>query len=820
MNGRTVRLSMVLCVLIVVVVGSAVPTAARGWPATGAARSVVFPREDESSPGPGEVFEAGALLVKFESGVPGDTVAGTMERYRATRVRYLYNSPVELWRVPEGTELEVVEQLNADPNVVYAEPNYVWSTFVEPNDPHYDKQWAHTVMQSEAGWDIDTGTPTVVIAIIDTGIDETHPDLAGKIVPGYDFSAGDADPHDTNGHGTHCAGIAAAATDNGVGVAGLDWHASIMPVRVLGRRGSGYISDVAAGILWAHDNGADVVSMSFGGAFYSQTIKDVVDVVYEGGTMLVAAMGNWREYDNPKMYPAGLPKVMAVAATGPTDVYAPYSQFGPHCDIAAPGGDMEDYGDPDGIYSTLPTYPVYLTTDYHFNTYYDFLDGTSMATPYVAGLAALVRGVDPSLTPAQVQEVIENTADDLGPVGWDENYGWGRINVLAALQEITPPGVPALLPIDNPENSGDYLVDWEDAVNAASYTLEEDDNPGFGSPTVRYSGADSEFLVAGQTCGTWYYRVRASNHIGDSAWSDSQSTLVLPAVPGLFPIDNPELDGDYVVDWEDVPEATSYTLEEDDNPAFSSPAVRYDGGNSQFAVTSQQPGLWYYRVRSGNAVGHSEWSQTESTGVLPAAPVLSSIVNPAHADEYDVVWSSLAGATNYLLQEAADPSFVTPTIRYAGPLSQYGVTGQAEGDWYYRVRAYSRAGAGPWSDTQSTVVDPAPLGAPSLLPINNADGDGEYLVEWTEVTSATAYALEESSSRFFAQTTVVYSGTNPYVTMTDKPVARLHYRVRAYGPAGRGPWSNRQCVCVGSWIFLPLVAKQTVFSPAARFSYK
>jgi thermitase len=401
---------------------------------------------EKAAPAPAE-FKAGELLVKFQSGATAQSRSAALAGVGGRQVRTLYHSDIELWAVPAGQERAIAAVLGDNTNVVYAEPNYLYRAVdTTPNDPSFGNQWAHTKIQSGAAWDISTGNVATVIAILDTGIDEGHPDLAGKIVAGYDAVASDGDniPHDLNGHGTHCAGIAAAITDNGIGVAGTDWYARIMPVQVLGEDGSGYNDEITDGIVWAYQHGARVLSMSLAGPWYSQTMQDAIDAAHAGGSLVVAAMGNDRT-NNWTMYPAAYDHVMAVAATAPDDTVTVYSQYGAHCDIAAPGGEMTYLGDPDGILSTMPTYSVYLNTYHGYAMNYDFLQGTSQATPYVAGLAALVWAMHPSWAPNLVQTVIENTAVDLGPQGWDVDYGHGRIDAANAVAFILSPS--AYLPL-------------------------------------------------------------------------------------------------------------------------------------------------------------------------------------------------------------------------------------------------------------------------------------------------------------------------------------------------------------------------------------
>jgi thermitase len=680
---------------------------------TAVAQEVQPPFEPTS---PHDEFKAGQILVKFRERVSTDLAEDVLQQVDAVYVRSLYGSDIEVWQVPEGSELATAERLDANPLIEYAEPNYrVYAFDTVPNDPSYGKQWAHTIMQSPAAWDITTGKTNVTIAILDTGIDETHPDLVGKIVPGYDYVDNDNNPHDENGHGTHCAGIAAAVTNNGVGVAGMNWKARIMPIRVLDAEGSGYVDVLAEGIFWAYAQGARVLSISLGGSQYSLSVQDAVNAARASGSLVVASMGN--DNSSQPMYPAAYSKVLAVAATGRNDLRAPYSNYGSHCDVAAPGGNMAAYHDPQGIYSTMPTYPVHMTTfdDYYMN--YDYVHGTSQATPYVAGLAALLWGLEPSLTPDQVETTLENTAVDKGALGWDPYYGHGRVNALAALRVYSRPVAPLLSPIGNADGDGLYLVDWND-----------------------------------------------------------------------------------------VPYATAYRLEEDDNPFFTTPAVRYSGANSQYQVTGQPGGTWYYRVRGSNGYGDSPWSNVGWVTVKPAPPTLLTISNPGNEDEYQVAWLAPSGAVGYTLEQDDNFLFSSPMVRYEGTSLHYNVTGQPGGTWYYRVRATNAAGDSDWSTFQSTAVDPAALSPPNWIPIDNGDGDREYLVDWLDVTDATSYALEQSRDLYFAAPTEVYSGTMSEFLVTDQPGGTWHYRVRAFGADGRSPWSDQQLAVVPVWGYFPLVA--------------
>ncbi|HEY9855748.1 MAG TPA: S8 family peptidase [Stenomitos sp.] len=323
--------------------------------------------------------------------------------------------------------------LRSDPSVVYAEPSYRVKAFDLPKtsfkglgfsvtDPMFGQQYAPQVMHAPEAWSLTRGAG-VTVAVVDTGADLTHPDLQGRLVAGYDATTKGNTPKDENGHGTHVAGIIAASANNGTGVVGIAPEAKVMPVKVLSADGSGSDADVADGITWAADHGAQVLNMSLGGPGESQVLEDAVNYALKKGVAVIAAMGN--DGTNEMSYPAAYPGVVAVGATDSKDQTADFSQWGEWISVAAPGVQ---------ILSTFPTYQVNLN-DYGFPQSYATLDGTSMASPAVAGLAALVKARYGSLTPAQLKSRLEAGADKVaGVTAFDPHYGFGRVNALRSLQ--------------------------------------------------------------------------------------------------------------------------------------------------------------------------------------------------------------------------------------------------------------------------------------------------------------------------------------------------------------------------------------------------
>jgi type VII secretion-associated serine protease mycosin len=310
-------------------------------------------------------------------------------------------------------------------DVVFAEPNFLLLPNAVPNDTLYPNyQWNMPMINMERAWDITKGSGDVIIATVDTGVDMRHPEFQGKLVQGYNVLNGSNNPNDDNGHGTHVAGIIAARTNNGEGVAGMNWNSKIMAVKGIGADGSGSSLDIAQGIVWAADHGASVINMSVGNYHPSSALHDAIQYAYSKDVVMVAASGN----DNTAQpsYPAAYPEVMSIAAVDSGGKRASFSNYGSQVDIAAPGVDIPS---------------TYIMSDYAA------LSGTSMACPHAAGLAGLIRSANPTLTNEQVMKVMRTSAHDAGDAGWDQQYGYGIIDVARALEMA---GVPRTRDIGQP----------------------------------------------------------------------------------------------------------------------------------------------------------------------------------------------------------------------------------------------------------------------------------------------------------------------------------------------------------------------------------
>lgn len=370
--------------------------------------------------------------------------------------------------------LIAIKSLRQDPEIEYAEPNYEVGTRASPNDEAYPFQWHYPLIDLPSAWDTTTGDPGVIVAVVDTGILANHPDLRGQTVSGYDFvssisnaSDGDGidpdpedpgnslDPGSSSFHGTHVSGTVAAAGNNGLGVAGVAYSSRIMPLRALGADGSGTSYDVAQSVRFAaglsNDSGtvpvqrADIINLSLSGGPFTRSGQELYDAVRAAGVTVVSAAGN--DASTVPAYPASYQHVISVSAVDAQRNISSFSNTGDSIDLAAPGGnnglDLNGDGYPDGILSTSGSAGG---TDFS----YAFLSGTSMAAPHVAGVMALMKSINPALTPADIDALLVrgDLGDDLGSPGRDDRYGYGLINaqraVLAAMEASGSP------PADNP----------------------------------------------------------------------------------------------------------------------------------------------------------------------------------------------------------------------------------------------------------------------------------------------------------------------------------------------------------------------------------
>jgi len=371
------------------------------------------------------------LLVKPKARLSDSELSQRLFARGARETRRLHRSEVRVVKVPEAQLDAVLATLKSDPDIEFAEPDFVATAAFLPNDPHVQsgEAWHLARMQAPAAWDFTVGTPGVVVAVLDSGVTGSNPDLAGRLLPGFDFANGDADVTDDFGHGTAVTGTIVAAGNNNTGAAGIAFGCRVLPVKVMGSTGYAYYSAVAEGIRYAVDNGARVINISIAGDSPSTTLQSAVDYAWSHNVVVVAAAGN--NANSVPQYPAACAHVVSVGATDNTDVLASFSSYGSAVRLTAPGV---------GIW----------TTQRYGDNPFGAWRGTSFASPLVAGAAALLASARPELSNAEIISLLEQSADELGPNGRDEVFGFGRVNVYRALvaagAQVNPPPISPALP--------------------------------------------------------------------------------------------------------------------------------------------------------------------------------------------------------------------------------------------------------------------------------------------------------------------------------------------------------------------------------------
>jgi subtilisin family serine protease len=442
-------------------------------------------------------------------------------------------STVSIVRIKPSASLDArLATYRARPDVVYAEPNYIATTsLTAPNDPSFSAQWSLGAINAVGGWSTYPGSYTstggVPIAIIDTGVYAAHPDLSAHVLTSLGANcvsgtcSGSASSADDFGHGTHIAGIAAASTNNGAGIAGVAISSPIIPIKALDNQGSGSYAAIANGILWAAAHGARVINLSVGGPGYDATLCNAVASAISDGTLVIAAAGN--DGVNTPEYPAACPGAVGVAATSSTGGSPAWSNYGsPDVFISAPGVD---------VYSTMWPGASQLGTTCGQQLYCS-LQGTSMASPHVAALAALLFGENPARTPAEVKLILAQTAQKIGgvtyaadPYGtcngctWHAWYGYGLIDAQAALS----PGVTKLTsfaPVVAPAGSSVTLT-GTGFSGASSVT--------FGNVASGFHVDSDTQITATVPAGVAYGRWRVTAPAGGTA-SDLVGSVALPNI--------------------------------------------------------------------------------------------------------------------------------------------------------------------------------------------------------------------------------------------------------------------------------------------------
>jgi subtilisin family serine protease len=552
----------------------------------------------------------------------------------------------------------------------FVEPDWIVFPTIAPNDPRLGDQWQHATIDSERAWDVSTGLPVIVCAACDSGVDLDHPDLMGALVPGVNTAVfGPPEPQidggdveDLNGHGTFVGGCMAAIGNNGIGVTGVGWDLSLMPVRVSNRSdGSASLSNITEGAVWAVQNGARVANASYTGVG-SSIVQSAGQTIREAGGLLFWAAGN----DGRNLDWFDHPDVVVVGSTTQGDSKSGFSAYGLAVDVFAPGS---------GVWSTRR------------GGGYGGGSGTSYATPIAAGAAALIWSVDPSLTPAEVEQALFAGCDDLGDPGEDDYWGHGRVNVGASAALVSPPAAPpgpfgVITPAPGSVATvSDPLFSWSASPEAGWYELVVDDDPSLASPAIETFVFGLEhrppFLTLEHDT-TYHVSLIAHNPLGSievdgGVYSFTVGPLVAPgAFDLLAPADGATGVSLYpTASWDVSARATGYRLVLDDDADLSSPLIDEDlpwtqrsrsiGGILDYERT------YYWAVWADNA-----------SGTTPSTPGVASFTTEPYpepgyfglmAPAPDAVgvptgptleWSASWLAESYRVEIDDEPGFPSP----------------------------------------------------------------------------------------------------------------------------------------------------------------
>ncbi|MCX6809480.1 MAG: S8 family serine peptidase [Candidatus Berkelbacteria bacterium] len=436
----------------------------------------------------------------------------------------------------EARNLRVLEALQNDPTIEAVSPNYLRKTSWSPDDPYYhqgydfgtgyDAMWGMKNLSMEGAWDNSKGKD-IVVAVIDTGVDYNHEDLKDNILKdqsgniiGQNFTTDDTAAFmDNFGHGTHVAGTIAAVGNNGVGVVGVAPEAKIMPVKVLGDNGSGSDVSISQGIIFAADNGAKVINMSLGGIGFDQIIEDALSYAVSKGVVIAVAAGN-DNYDANVEFPASSQNVVTVAAYDPYSIKADFSNFGPKIDVSAPGVDI--------LSTVSSTHSSEIPDNKIIDGKYARLSGTSMATPHVSGLLALIASKNPSWSRNDIIESLKQKTSDMGTKGIDDLYGFGKPNISQSLALTTPPILPTadIQNLSEVYNTDFSITGVAGGNNFANYTLDAHFASRVGNnPTEYFSVSSSsapknqianlgKFSAGKKDDGFYYVRLIDKNKLG------------------------------------------------------------------------------------------------------------------------------------------------------------------------------------------------------------------------------------------------------------------------------------------------------------------
>lgn len=724
---------------------------------------------------------AGEVIVVFEDHVKAGKAESVLESVDAEATTDV-EKDVQLVEIPAGETIEsLIDDLESLPEVKYAQPNYVYQlsdtcvavptaigdgTAVPDavvNDPGWTSgmQWYLDVIGCDDAWNTTWGSSSVRVAVLDTGVDLDHPDLTGQIVAQADTVTNDGNADDDDGHGTHVAGIIAAKANNGSGIAGIAPGAGLIAVDVFQSDGTNWwatTADIVEGISFAVANGADVINMSLGSYGVDSVETNAVNNATAAGVVVVAAAGNDSRSDNH--YPSDIDSVISVIATDWDDVIASYSNYGPQKDISAPGGDFD-------VPADYPESMIMSTYVDHGVSTYAWMAGTSMASPVVAGVAALVLSANPSLSVDGVKNILYTTARDVGAPGRDSYYGWGRVDAAAAVAAAVSNGQCTITAVPNDPNAGVVSGGGVSAVGAG-VTLRAMPNTGY--LFVRWAEAGATVSTNAE------YTFTAG---GDRSLVAEFAAIGLPLVSAQYTGSN-----SINLSWSSVQGAAGYELfrstSQWDNFSYVTALTGTSYTDSGLSFNTR----YYYTVRAYSTVGATTYGSMSVAVAADTAPVgtPSLTVQSAGTNSVNLSWPAVEGAAGYELFRSNSEG---GNYAYIAGLrgTSYTDNGVAFNTrYYYKVRAYSTIGAMTYGDLSAaaTVVPVTGVSAVWATPVSY----NKITVTWTRAAGASSYQLYRATSPNGAYKLLSTTSRTSYANSSLSTGTTYYYKVRAYRKVG------------------------------------